>query len=280
MRKSKITSSLILVVVSLIVVMSVFSFIDVPTITTVYAVDSLEDDVGSDADSSDDSNTGNSNTEDVLGSIRDQEIDEGDQDVAEWFKGQGGMSSEQLEVASRTISPITTLIGYITGGIVVLIIIGVGAITALDLLYISIPPVRNLLYKAGTDGTGGYTGGFGAGGFGRGMGGMATMGAGGAAGGSSKPTQWVSDEAVACAALLGGSAQSNNMMGGMAGMQQQQQPTTRSVIGTYFRKRLFFMLLLGICIIVLTSSTVMDCGFNLAEWVLKLISVLNGKLEG
>ena len=288
MTKSKITARLMLMTIAMLAVITVFSAINVPTINTVYAENSLEDSVdgetaeGSVSDSGS-SGSGSDAGEDLLGDIRDQEIDPEDQGVSDWLKGQNGVTSDQLEAASRTMSPITTVIGYITGGIIILTVVAVTLITALDLLYIAIPPVRNLMYKAGTDGTGGYTGGFGAGGFGRGMGGMASMGAGGASGGSAKPTQWVSDEAVACAAMLGGSAQSgNNAMGGMGfgmGGQQRQQQSTKSVIGMYFRKRLFFMLLLAICIIVLTSSTIMDCGINLAEWVLKIITVLNGKLE-
>ena len=122
------------------------------------------------------------------------------------------------------------------------------------------------------------------------MGGMA-MGAGGAAQGSNKPTQWVSDEAVACAAMLGGSAQSAQggmmpgmgmgygAMGAMGAQQQQGQMKTKSVIAMYFKKRLFFLILLAVCIIVLTSSAIMNCGVNLAEWFLKIVNMLNGKMS-
>ena len=283
MLKQKIYSRLAVLLLSLMAVVAIFSFANVPMITTVYAESGLEDNVGQS-----NSTTGNG-SDDILNSIRDEELDPDDQGVSDWLRNQRGMTSEQLESASQTMSPITTIIGYIAGGIIILVIAGVGAITALDLLYIAVPPVRNILYKAGTDGTGGYTGGFGAGGYGRGgmMGGMA-MGAGGAAGGTKKPTQWVSDEAVACAAMLGGSAQSVNGMQGMGmggygmgamGAQQQQQRTTKSVIGMYLKKRIFFIILLAICIIVLTSSALMDCGVNLAEWILKIINMLNGKME-
>ena len=122
------------------------------------------------------------------------------------------------------------------------------------------------------------------------MGGM-SMGAGGAAQGTNKPTQWVSDEAVNCAAMLGGSAQSAQggmmpgmgmgygAMGAMGAQQQQGQMKTKSVIAMYFKKRLFFLILLAICIIVLTSSAIMNCGVNLAEWFLKIVNMLNGKMS-
>lgn len=274
MLKSKITARFAVIMIAFVAVIMVFSAVNVPTIT-VYAENSLEDDLSTQQTTD--------GEDDLFGAISDEELDPDDQGVADWLKGQEGLTGDQLQSASSTLSPITNLIGYITGGIIILAVAGVTAITALDILYIAVPPVRNVLYKAGTDGTGGYTGGFGAGGYGRGMGGMAAMGAGGAAGGTKKPTQWVSDEAVACAALLGGSAQTgNNMMGGMGfGMQQQQQqtPTTRSVIGVYFRKRIVFLLLLALCVIVLTSSAIMDCGVNLAEWFLKIVGMLNGKMS-
>ena len=202
-----------------------------------------------------------------------------DQDVANWIKNQRGMTGEQLDTASTTLSPLLNLVGYVIGGALCLIFVGMFGITALDLLYITIPPIRNMLYKAGTDGTGAYTGGGPAGGYGRmgGYGGMGMQGGvGGAAGGSMKPTQWISDEAVQCAAMLGGSNQAQ-MQGqfGMQGGAQQPMPM-KSVIGTYFKKRLFFMILLVITAIILTSSIMLDVGVNLAAWVMKIISMING----
>lgn len=236
---------------------------------SVYASQSLEDDLGGTT------NTGGGTTDDG------SSISEDDQAVGDWISGHRGMTGEQLQTASETLSPLTNAVGYVVGAIVVLVIVLVSLITALDLLYISFPPIRNLLYKAGTDGTGAYTGGMPGGGYGRGMMGMGMGGIGGAAGGTHKPTQWVSDEAVACAALVGGSAQSQGgmpgMMGGYGMMQPpQQQLSTRSVIGMYLKKRLFFLILLIIAIMILTSSAIMGTGVNLAQWLIKLINLING----
>lgn len=277
--KARNSARAILFIMAVMVVSLVFTAISVPTIDVAYAENTLEDNVGGNSSSS--SNSDSSDGDDLFGGLRDQEIDPEDKGVSDWLKDQRGVNSKQLESATQTMSPITNIIGYITGGIIILTVVGVVAITALDLLYIAVPPIRNFLYKAGTDGTGGFTGGFGAGGFGR-MGGMA-MGAGGAAQGSNKPTQWVSDEAVNCAAMLGGSAQSAQgamgAMGAMGAQQQQGQMKTKSVIAMYFKKRLFFLILLAICIIVLTSSAIMNCGVNLAEWFLKIVNMLNGKMS-
>ena len=199
-------------------------------------------------------------------------------DVGNWIKSQRGLTGEQLNVASGTLSPLTNAIGYVVGAIVVLIFAGITLITALDLLYIAIPPVRNILYKAGTDGTGAYTGGMPGGGYNRGgMGMMGMGGVGGAAGGSAKPTQWVSDEAVQCAALMGGSAP--NQMGGPMGPGMQQpnaQVNKGSVITAYFKKRAFFLVILAVCVIILTSSALLGTGVNLAQWGIKLINIVNG----
>lgn len=275
--KARNSARAILFIMAVMVVSLVFTAISVPTIDVAYAENTLEDNVGGNSSSS--SNSESSDGDDLFGGLKDQEIDPEDKGVSDWLKDQRGVNSKQLESATQTMSPITNIIGYITGGIIILTVVGVVAITALDLLYIAVPPTRNFLYKAGTDGTGG---------FGR-MGGM-SMGAGGAAQGTNKPTQWVSDEAVNCAAMLGGSAQSaqGGMMPGMGGygamgamgaQQQQGQMKTKSVIAMYFKKRLFFLILLAICIIVLTSSAIMNCGVNLAEWFLKIVNMLNGKMS-
>lgn len=244
-----------------------------PTLS-VYASEDLGDDLGTDQQSE-----SGSSSDGTMGSISQD-----DQDVADWIGNQRGFTGDQLQTASDTLSPITNMIGYIIGAIVALASIGIFLITALDLLYIAFPPIRNLLYKAGTDGTGAYTGGGMAGGYGRGMMGMGMAGAGGAAGGTNKPTQWVSDEAVQCAALMGGSAQAANgaggmygggMYGGMQGQAQQQQ-STKSVIGTYFRKRIFLIILFVICTVILTSSALMGTGANLAQWGIRIINMVNG----
>ena len=260
----------------LLAVLLVFSFMFIcASVTaparqiTVYAAEDLGDNLG----------TSEENSEGMMGGS----VTEDDQEVGNWVSNKRGMTGEQLNEASENLSFVTNFIGYVVGGIVILIFAGLFLITALDLLYITFPPVRNLLYKAGTDGTGAYTGGGMAGGYGRGMMGMGMAGAGGAAGGTNKPTQWVSDEAVQCAALMGGSAQAQNgggmmgggMYGGMQG-QPQQQMSTKSVIGTYFRKRIFFMILLVLCVIILTSSALLGTGVNLALWGVRLIDMLNG----
>ena len=285
-------------VVSLLMVfMMVFSLVLMSGVTTVHAT-GLEDDLSNQETTAEDD--GN----DLFGDLKDQDI--GDyEDIGDILAGHENMTSEQLAQASVWTAPLTNIIGYAMGIIIIIMITLVGLITALDLLYIAVPPVRNILYKAGTDGTGAYTGGMGAGGYGmggmggygrRGMGmGMGAMGAGGAAGGNWKPTQWVSDEAVACAALLGGSQQAVNMGGGMGGMpmggmgmgmgamgganpNEQVPMRMKSVLWVYIKKRAVFLVLLMVAVMVLTSSALMGTGVNLAQWLLRIIMMVNGTI--
>lgn len=285
---------LALLVIAFFAVIAVFTMVNPPAITTVYAA-SLEDNIGGNATettapSNDSDNNGGNSSGEMLNGIQSQTISPEDKGVSDWLKNQKSMDPKHLEKASETMNPLVNLLGYVAGGIVVLTVAGVVVITALDLMYIAIPPIRNILYKGGAAaGAGGMMGGYG------GMGGMhGRFGMmGGGAQGAQQTRQWVSDEAVACAALLGGGAQAQGAMGGgmgmmggyggMGGMQamganQQQAQSTKSVIGMYFKKRVFFLILLALCIIVLTSSALMNCGVNIAQWVLKIINMLNGKM--
>lgn len=277
-------ASIFIVLMAMLAVISIFSIGNSPLITKVYATNDLEDDLAG-QQSQQSSQQSQSSEGTFFDEIAKQEIGQDDKDFASWIGNQGGLSNEQMETASRTMSPVVNLIGYVTGAIIVLLMTGITLITALDLLYITVPPIRGLLYKGGQGGQGGMpgaTGGVGGlGGFGRRYG---AMGANGQVQGH-QSIQWISDEAIACVALLGGSAQTGTAgmqtgaVGGMA-MPNQQPQSTKSVIGTYFRKKLFFILLLAICLIVLTSSVVLNCGINLGQWVLKIISMFNGKLGG
>ena len=291
-RNKVFGARLALLVIAFFAVIAVFTMVNPPAITTVYAA-SLEDNISGNATettappNNSDSNGGNSSGE-MLNGIQSQTVSPEDKGVSDWLKNQKSMDPKHLEKASETMNPIVNLLGYVAGGIIVLTVAGVVVITALDLMYIAIPPIRNVLYKGGAAGAGGMMGAGGMGMHGR----FGMMGGG--AQGAQQTRQWVSDEAVACAALLGGGAQAQGAMGGgmgmmggyggMGGMQamganQQQAQSTKSVIGMYFKKRLFFLILLALCIIVLTSSALMNCGVNLAQWVLKIINMLNGKMS-
>ena len=175
-------------------------------------------------------------------------ITEDDMAIGNWISQQRGMTAENLANASQTLGPLTNIFGNIVGGIVVLVFAGVFIITALDLLYISFPPIRNILYKGGPAG---------------GMTAQPAMG-GGMMGGYGHR------------GMMGG-----GMMAGAMAMQQQASGANmsmKSVIGMYFKKRLIFMILLAVCAIVLTSSVLLGTGVNLAEWFLKIMNSVNSNI--
>ena len=244
-----------------------------PVVTTpvIYA-SSIDNDLGFSKASSGGSNSSNQSASNLFdnGNVSQEDIN-----VGNYIKNQRGMSTEQLNKASAVVSPLTNVIGYLIGAVIVIIMTGIFFVTALDLLYISIPFVRPLLYAPGTDGTGAMTGGRmpGYGGYGGGYGGYGGMPQ---QGGRVRKTQWVSDEAVQCAAMLGGSSGTEGMgMMSRVGQPPQQQMSKGSVIKSYFIKRALFMVLLAVCIVVLTSSVLLGTGVNIANWGIKILDSLN-----
>ena len=198
--------------------------------------------------------------EDNLGSEYNDYNDNG---IGDYLKNHKSMTSEQLEKASETVSPITNIFGYLMGGIIALTSGGIFLITAIDLLYIAIPPIRGILYKSegsSSMGMGGY-----------GMRGQMSQSSG-------SKFQLVSDEAVLCVNAGAGSSQSMGMGGyGMQGS-MQQNAGGKSIISTYLKKRMIFIILFAICTVILTSSILLGTGVNLAKWGMKLIEILNNSI--
>ena len=226
---------------------------------------------------------------DVAAPIEDNVISEDsvssyDTGVADLFKNHRAMTPEQLEKASRNLSPLTNIIGSLIGIIMVVVCSGIFLITALDLLYIGIPPLRGILYKGAQDEMqggmmGGYGGGYG--GYGGGYGGRM----GGMGGGAQRGLrfQLISDEAVQCSMLIGGGQQSagGGMPGGYGGMAMQipqNEMSNKSVILTYFKKRIIFMIFFAICAVMLTSSIFLGTGINIAQWLTSMVELINNSI--
>lgn len=169
--------------------------------------------------------------------------------VGNIIRNHRGMTAEQMATASNALSPFTNFCGTVVGGAVAIIYAGVFVITAADLLYISLPPLRPLLLK-NQQGEG------------------------------SKGRQLISDEALSIVANGGnggGSSSGGDMMGGGFGAQPQSSGSGKSSskIVAYFKARFLFMIFLVITTMVLTSSAIMGTGVNLAEWGLKLLQSFN-----
>ena len=218
------------------------------------------------------SSSGNTNS---LGSVLDGgTVSEDDKAMSDFLGQHRGVTSEQLNTASEVVSPVTNAIGYIAAVIVALPASAIFLITALDLLYISVPFLRPYLYTAGTDGTGATTAGRYGGGPG-GYGGYGGYAQNTPSSSGRKRHQLISDEAVACVALLGGSSRTENI--GAPG--QRSNETRGSVIKAYLIKRAGFMVLFVICVVILMSSALMGTGANLANFGIKVITAINNMLK-
>lgn len=210
--------------------------------------------------------------------------------LMDYMEGYNPLTDENMQEANKLAGPLATVIGNITGVILIIVSALIFLVTALDLVYIAIPFSRRFLNPnlgTGQQASGGMPmgGGYGMrGGYGMGaMGGMG-MGAQGAAAPAGGGHCWVSDEAIAAVNLAGGNQQAQPGMGAMgmgnpmAGMAQtgpQAQPT-KSVICTYLKKRIVFVVIFVVCTIVLFSSALTDCGINLAQLLMKLMEKFNG----
>lgn len=216
-----------------------------------------------------------------------------DNPLTGYMKKYKPITEDNMKQAGVVATPIVNAIGTVTGFVLLLVMAGVGLITALDLAYLGIPRLRPLLApNAGGTQAGGMSSPMG--GMGMGMHGRGMMG-GGMMGGSSQPSagghQWVSDEALASVAMAGASVQPAGggmppmgggmgmMGGGMMGGTPQQPVKQSSVIFTYLKKRVFFVILFAVALILLTSSVLLDCGINIAELSIKVFNKLNGNIS-
>lgn len=215
-------------------------------------------------------------------------VDTGDEEgsLTDYLRNYKPITKDSMQRATTATNPIVSALGTLSGIILLLTATGIFVITALDLMYIAIPPVRSLLnpQMAG--------GGSPMGGMGMGMG----MVGGGQPAEQGLRRRWVSDEAVACLQMSGANTSSpmgGGAMGGMgmsmggyggmgmgAPMGGQAQPAPKSVIFTYLKKRTFFIIIFAIASTLLMSSLLMNTGLNIAELVVKIINKFNGQIKG
>lgn len=213
------------------------------------------------------------------------------------------VSGEALQEAQRMVAPIARFINTVVAVITVITGLCMVLITSLDLLYLSVPPIRKFL-SGGQDPSemamAGAQGGMG-GGMAPGMGGMGGMGYGGRMGGmgyggrmggygggmgmggvqaAPQPSgvsaflgRWISDEAIAAYAEAAGGAQGGGMAGGMmGGMQAAPQPVrTKSVIFAYMKKRTLYLILMGVCIVVFTTTAFTSLGIKLGTFIVSWV---------
>lgn len=201
--------------------------------------------------------------------------------LVDYMNGYTPITNENMEQAQGWSQPIVKFIGTVTSFIILITVSLMFLTTALDLLYISFPPVRGILNpEANAQPAGGGMGAMG----GMGMRGGMMGGMGGGAQPSAGGRKWISDEAVAAYQMTqpqqGGGMMGGGMMGGMGAMggAQAQPASTKSAIFTYLKKRMFFLIVYGITTVVLFSSVLMGFGANIGVFILNIFGKLTGNL--
>lgn len=216
------------------------------------------------------------------------------QAITDYLRTYNPVTDQNMQQAGTIASPFVNAMGTVSGFIIMCTSAGIFVITALDLAYIGIPPLRGVLNRQQAAGAGGGMPGMG--GMGMGMRGGMGMGMAGGQQGGGTGFRLVSDEAVYCVGLAsggqGGAPGMGGMgmggmgmgmggmgaMGGMPGAGGGQMPM-KSVIYEYFKKRLFFIVLFTIATVILMSSLIMDCGLNLAELLSRIIVKFSGQVS-
>lgn len=195
--------------------------------------------------------------------------------VGDLFK-LGRVSSDSVEEANMRIQPIAEIVNLIIGIMLGLTLLGIGLVTALDMVYISIPKLRDFLDGGGQGtqqgrGQGMGMGGYGRGGYGAGMG----MGMGGnnyspspqnAGGGIAAVGRYISDEALASVM----EAQATNA-DGMSG-----RGVRKSTLSIYMKKRAYFLILFGICAVLFTTTVFTSLGVRLGTWIMRMLMGIGG----
>lgn len=208
--------------------------------------------------------------------------------TADVFKGHSGVTSENMEQASYIAKPFVDVLGNITGFILLLLVAWQAVQTALDLVYLYIPILRSLLMPSQNP----QQGMMGV------IGGITTVSddmlkavelnssnvSQGQVGAGPMPQPQSFGMSGQMGGPMGGMQPGGMGMGGPMGGTNPAMGNTpqnkKSTIVSYLKNRSVSLIFLAIAIPVLvTSSVLMDTGLNLGAWLIKLLGILNGRIE-
>lgn len=161
--------------------------------------------------------------------------------VGELFQG-AGVTGESAGQANTFLYPIAKGVNVIASFILGFTSLGIFLVTALDLLYIAFPPVRNMLM------------------------------------GEEGGTRWISDEALACAGGSQGGKGQGNQMGGSPMGGSPKEEKKKGVITSYLKKRTVFLVVFAITTILFTSTVFTDLGIRVGMLVLGWITGMTGSI--
>lgn len=170
------------------------------------------------------------------------------------------IDSESTSKASTFLEPLARGINIVVAFILGFTSLAIFLITAIDLLYIGFPPVRNMLNPQSSGG--GMGGGYGGGGQ------------------QEQKVRWVSDEAVACASSGSSGGGMGSPMGGMGSHMggASNGGSAKSMIMSYLKKRTVFLIVFAICVILFTSTVFTDLGLRIGMLLLGWITGMTGSI--
>lgn len=181
--------------------------------------------------------------------------------IQSYMKGYKPITDQNMEDASHFANPLTSKIGTLSGIVLMLTMAGIFLVTAVDLIYIYIPPLRGLLGGGQQQSSGG--------GMGMGMG-MSSQSQ------SSGGWKLVSDDALQAVAS-GGSQSSGGGMGMGMGMSSQPQ-SKKNVAFAYLKTRVISLTVFGICSVLLFSSLFTDFGMDVGGMVIHFVTSLMSQM--
>ena len=201
--------------------------------------------------------------------------------ITDYLNGYNPVDRDSMNRAQSVVSPLANVIKTIISVILVALPVILFLVSAVDMVYLTVPFSRSLLCPGGQEsmssmsgGMGGYGAGYGAGmggygaGYGAGMGAQMT---------GSSGRKFISDDAEqalqeAQAASAGAANSSMGMQAGYGGMQQAKPAKTKSPLMIYMKKRVWMYVVFGLSLVLLFSNVWLQWGAGLANWIVSLIS--------
>lgn len=202
--------------------------------------------------------------------------------ITDYLNGYNPVDRDSMNRAQSVVSPLANVIKTIISVILVALPVILFLVSAVDMVYLTVPFSRSLLCPGGQEsmssmsgGMGGYGAGYGAGygsgygaGYGSGMGAQMT---------GSSGRKFISDDAEqalqeAQAASAGAANSSMGMQAGYGGMQQAKPAKSKSPLMIYMKKRVWMYVVFGLSLVLLFSNVWLQWGAGLANWIVSLIS--------
>lgn len=194
--------------------------------------------------------------------------------ITDYLNGYNPVDRDSMNRAQSVVSPLANVIKTIISVILVALPVILFLVSAVDMVYLTVPFSRSLLCPGGQEsmssmsgGMGGYGAGYGAG-MGAGMGAQMT---------GSSGRKFISDDAEqalqeAQAASAGAANSSMGMQAGYGGMQQAKPAKAKSPLMIYMKKRVWMYIVFGLSLVLLFSNVWLQWGAGLANWIVSLIS--------